>query len=206
MSETFGSQVFGGWYDTLSWFLFSAIWLYLAFATSGFPPHVRQRLPSFILSKPTCLLIATLLAMLALYSASSHQPLASDPVARPFPSRIFNWREIEANGHGDSISVDIASASQDGELVEYWSKIFFKVPRKVGASKYASTFIDKYVVNCKRKTLSHVISMTQSAEGAVINHFELSKKDQTFLPVATDAQDPDSMLVPYVCLNMGSST
>jgi hypothetical protein len=191
------SQFFGGWYSTATWFVFSAFFFYIAFSAGNLAPHIQQRLPPYLLNRPLCLFVASVLGALSLFSALMAAPNAAPPLSNLSLPQTFSWKEIDANGRGDSIAVDVIS--RNGHLVEYWAKITFKIPRSIGASRYASVFIDKYIANCSSRTLSHLVTMAQSAEGLRFNAIQIPKPEQAFAAVPGNEKSPDAILVNHVC-------
>lgn len=69
MAQTFGSQVFGPWYDVIGWVAGSVLFFYCAVAAEGMPPHQKEKLPSFLLNKKVCVTIGILMALLGIGKA-----------------------------------------------------------------------------------------------------------------------------------------
>lgn len=192
MSQTYGSQIFGPWYDIIGWFFGSGIFYYLAFSAESMPLSLKTKLPAFLMNTKLCIGIATFLAALGVYTATTTlHPATAAPTAPP------GWLQIHSNGKGDFLFVDPGSISRKDDIVEYWSKITFKNPRVVGQNLRASMFMDRYAANCKSKTIEHLQSLGIADTGQPIN-FQLTPKDKS-IPVPSDIGHPDAILFRYVC-------
>jgi len=67
--QTFGSQVFGPWYDVIGWFMISALFFYFAFGAERLPLHQKERLPSFLKNRKVCIIIGLLMALMGVGKA-----------------------------------------------------------------------------------------------------------------------------------------
>ena len=193
MSQTYGSEIFGPWYDVIGWILAAGVFYYFAFAAESMPLSAKVKLPAFLMNKKLCIGIGTLMAAFGIYKAIDTQsPVAKAPATPP------GWLQIHSNEKGDSLFIDPGSMSRKGELVEYWSKIDFKTPRVVGQNLKASMLMDRYTANCKLKTVSHQQALGVADTGQPIN-FQLTPTDKEAVPVPSDVGHPDAILFRHVC-------
>lgn len=64
MAQTFGSQVFGPWYDIVGWVFGSAMFFYFAFSADRLPIQQKEKLPAFLLNKSLCVVVGMLMALM----------------------------------------------------------------------------------------------------------------------------------------------
>jgi hypothetical protein len=198
MSQTFGSQIFGPWYDAFGWLIPAGILFYLAFTADGMPSAVRQRLPTFLLNKKVCMGMGTFMVMFGVCKAIAILNL--QPVSVPAdPAVQTGWLEIHSNGKGDAIFIYPSSVSRKADLIEYWNKVTFKEPRTVGSNLRASVLMDKHSANCREQTIAHLRSLGIGDTGQPFNFQFESPEEQAFLPVPSGVGHPDAILFRYVC-------
>lgn len=65
MAQTLGNQALGEWYDIISFAAFSGVFFYWAFAAQNLSTHQREKLPGFLTSKPICIALGALMAVVA---------------------------------------------------------------------------------------------------------------------------------------------
>lgn len=69
MGQTFGSQVFGSWYDVIGWGIGSAIFVLLALRVDSLTPKTKETLPAFLQDKKTNFILAAVFALAAIAKA-----------------------------------------------------------------------------------------------------------------------------------------
>lgn len=65
MHETFGSQIFGVWYDVLFYVGLSWSFFYLACTVDRMTPSQKEKVPPFLLNKKICFSIGVLAGLFA---------------------------------------------------------------------------------------------------------------------------------------------
>ena len=65
MHETFGSQIFGVWYDVLFYVGLSWSFFYLACTVDRMTPSQKEKVPPFLLNKKVCFSIGALAGLFA---------------------------------------------------------------------------------------------------------------------------------------------
>jgi hypothetical protein len=66
MGQTFGSQVFGPWYDIIGWVAGAAVFFYLYFAADTMPMNKKANMPAFLTNKKVCLGLGLLMSIFAI--------------------------------------------------------------------------------------------------------------------------------------------
>jgi hypothetical protein len=196
MAQTFGSQIFGPWYDVIGWIIGSGLFFYFAVAVESMPLTRKNRFPPFLLSKKFCIILGCFLAAMGIYNAINIKNYSSRDTSLPPVEK--NWLRIDSS-MGDSLFIAPDSISKKGDLVEYWSKITFKVPRQIfGNRLQASELIDQFSADCKNRKISHLSSFVVSDKEQIIN-FPITDEDRAFLPVPSVRVQPNAILFRYVC-------
>jgi hypothetical protein len=66
MGQTFGSQIFGPWYDIGGLLICSAIFFYFALGAKGMAPLQKERLPAPLKNKKFCFIMSFLMMLMGI--------------------------------------------------------------------------------------------------------------------------------------------
>jgi len=117
-------------------------------------------------------------------------------VAQSEEVRQIKWVQIDSNNKGDSLH--IGNIKRTGDLVEYWTRLQFAVPRSIG-NMQASVLIDKFVANCADKKFAHRVSSGISNTGQAVDFPFTSPQQQAFFSLPDNPKHPDSIFFRHVC-------
>jgi prolyl oligopeptidase PreP (S9A serine peptidase family) len=192
VAQTIGSQFLGPWYDVFYWFFASALFFYWSVAVQNMPLAAQGKLPAFIKNKKITQLLGIFMALMGAYTAMTmdRNQLAVEPE--------HTWVVIDKNENGDMLFIDSKNRSKSGKMSTYWTKIEFKEPRAIGNFFNASVLIDRYIVSCKDKIISHQQSIDITDKGVRVP-ISLSQIDQQFVALPIDLKHPDVISFNYIC-------
>jgi uncharacterized membrane protein len=158
----------------------------------------KDKTPSRSESRRNWAILAVGVAAIGLYAWTTIPNRAPLPGPQAESAPRDKWVEIDSNGRGDSLHIHLASIRRAGNLVEYWTKLQFAVPRNIGNAR-VSNLLDKFVADCANKTLAHKISQGLTETGQSINFLFASPLEQSFAPLPDDPKHPNSIFFRRVC-------
>lgn len=71
MAQTFGSQIFGPWYDAIGMAIISCMFFYFSIHAGSLPLALKDNIPVFLLNKKFCITFGIVMAMMSVFKVIS---------------------------------------------------------------------------------------------------------------------------------------